>query len=119
MTNFYEKWFGKQKCLSEGYLSIIFENIDVSEITGNFFHEIWTAIDYYSTARSESLHEREKSDSLSDADFEGEKVEFFSQKAFRFDPSVLNDSKQISNNCFGSEKLFIIKQKRSYIDSHK
>ena len=76
-------------------------------------------MDYYSTARSESLHERETSDSLSDADFGGQKVEIFSQKALRFDPSVLNDSKQISNNCFGSEKLFIIKQKRSHSDSHK
>ena len=27
-----------------------------------------------------------------------------------FDPNVFNDSKQVLNDCFGSEKLFIIKQ---------
>ena len=28
-----------------------------------------------------------------------------------FDPNVFHDSKQILNDCFGSEKLFISKQK--------
>ena len=28
-----------------------------------------------------------------------------------FDPNVSNDSNQVLNDCFGSEKLFIIKQK--------
>ena len=59
VTNFYEKWFGKQKYLSEGYKSIIFVNIDVSGITENFFHEIWIQID----------HQKSASDKLSDVSF--------------------------------------------------
>ena len=63
----------------------------------------------------------ETSHSLSDADFWGsKKVEkIFSLKTFMFDPNVFNDLKQVLNDCFGSEKLFIIKQIRSYTDSHK
>ena len=57
---------------------------------------------------------KETSSSLSDADFGGleklKNLKFF-PKSFRFDPNVYNDSKHIFNNCFGSEKLFIIKTK--------
>ena len=66
----------------------------------------------------------ETSDSSSDADFWGSKkvekiLKFFSLKTLMFDPNVFNDSKQVLNDCFGSEKLFIIKQKNFTLDSHK
>ena len=55
--------------------------------------------------------------------FEGqEKLKFFecfAKKTLRFDPNLLYDSKQLSKNFFGSEKYFMIKEKRSYIDSHE
>ena len=35
----------------------------------------------------------------------------FSKKTLMFDSNVFNDSKQLLNDCFVSEKLFIIKQK--------
>jgi len=32
---------------------------------------------------------------------------------------MFNDSKQVLNDRFGSEKLFIIEQRRSYVDGQK
>ena len=59
----------------------------------------------------------ETSDSMSDADFWGVKKSwkilkmFFPKKTIMFDSNVFNDSKQVLNDCYVSEKLFIIKQK--------
>ena len=59
---------------------------------------------------------KKTSDSLLDANFGGSKklknfLFFFPKNIFRFDPNVFNDSKEVLNDGFGSEKLFIIKQK--------
>ena len=64
---------------------------------------------------------KKTSDSLLDANFGcSKKLKFFSPKNnLRFDSNLFNDSKQVSNDSFGSEKLFIIEQRRSYVDSHE
>ena len=98
--DFDEKWFGKQKYLSGGYKSIIFVNIDVWGITENFFmsfgYKLITIAPLEVTVKSSWKRH---------------------QIACRM--PIFRGQKKLKKLLCLIQKLLIIKQKGSYIDSHK